>query len=232
MNSPGAIAMGDSPVRHPVRMESSPIVMDSSDPTLLATELGNHWVRRAVGRALPVLWGEADAPADGPSIHLSLLSAVPAMVPRGPRELPPLRLALRLAVAVRAPTAAEADAILIALAFAAAETGTPEIEPSAPSIGEALSRPLLVLRVLVERPRLAAKPTPLVREPLTTRWSTATTIRGRVLGPQDVPISGAFIEVAGFGVAEYSNHRGEFSLAALGRGGDVEPVLVVGNYRQ
>jgi hypothetical protein len=80
---------------------------------------------------------------------------------------------------------------------------------------------------LVERSRSAVKPTPLVREPLTTRWSATTTIRGRVLGPRDVPISGALIEVAGFGIAEYSNHRGEFSLAAVGRGGDLDPVLLV-----
>lgn len=222
-----AVLVSESRVQQRFRAEAPGVVISTGDPHLIARDLGEHWVRRAVGRDLPVQWGPASATEAGPTVGLSLLSAVPVMVPRQSRELPPVRLVVRLAVAVRAPTRPEADAVLLALAFSAAEFGSPEIE--APTVADpplVEQPPVLVVRIILERPR-AGKTAPLVRAPLVTQWSVGTSIRGRVLGPHDTPVAGALVEVAGSSVAEYSNHRGEFSLPAVGRGDDLVPVLVI-----
>jgi hypothetical protein len=136
----------------------------------------------------------------------------------------------RYLVTVSGPNRAEADRLLVALGFAAIDHGTPEIERdgASPDLWLALrvaARPALVVREVVERPRVA-KRAPLVRRPLVTEWSHSRTVRGRVTGPERTPISGARIDVVNTDLTTYSDHRGEFVLTGV-PAGPAAPTLII-----
>ncbi len=61
-------------------------------------------------------------------------------------------------------------------------------------------RPSFVLRlpVIKERPEPAVK---LVRKPLTVKHTGLVGLHGAVLGPEDIPIAGARVELPAFGLS-------------------------------
>ena len=76
--------------------------------------------------------------------------------------------------------------------------------------------PSFAISVPVARP--APEPAPPVRSPLVLQDAGVRRLAGTVLGPGDVPISGAFVEMPLLGLSTRSDHRGRFTFAAVPSG--------------
>jgi hypothetical protein len=136
----------------------------------------------------------------------------------------------RYLVTVSAPSRAEADRVIVALGFAALDRGSPELERdgAGPDLWLALrvpARPALVVREVLERPRFM-KRVPLVRRPPVTEYAASRRVAGRIVGPGNIAIAGARIEVASAGLTAFSDHRGEFILAGVPTG-PPDPTLFI-----
>jgi hypothetical protein len=198
---------------------------DSDPLDVVEARLVTGWIKPAAGD-VAVVFGplEAEPLLEGtPEIHLTLLGISPAPQARAlSRQPQSLLMFARYLVTVRAPSRAEADRLIVALGFAALDRGTPEIERDGggPDLWLALraaARPALVVRAMLERSRVL-KRVPLVRRPLVTEYAPSRRVGGRIVGPGDIPIAGARIEVVSAGLTTYSDHRGEFILAGVPTG--------------
>jgi hypothetical protein len=144
-------------------------------------------------------------------LHLYLLEITGSPPPRATRRAPH-QLQLRYLVTGTHP-------LLSDLLFAALEREDFEVDLSPlPAAGWAAfgvpPRPSFVLVAPLTRARPEAI-APRVRHPLEVRATPAAPLQGVVLGPGEVPISGALVEVPGLDLAVRTNHRGEFQLAAV-----------------
>ncbi|MGZ6682465.1 MAG: hypothetical protein ACXVFK_19875, partial [Solirubrobacteraceae bacterium] len=63
--------------------------------------------------------------------------------------------------------------------------------------------------------RPAPEPAPPVRAPLVLRGAGLRRLGGIVLGPGDVPVADAFVELPLLGLATRSDRRGRFTFAAV-----------------
>ena len=194
--------------------------------------LVEEWVRPAVGPDVEVRFGAIEDPrGTAPrTVFLTLLDLAPSPSPRRGTGPAPLQLRARYLITVDGFGPSEGAQCLADLAFAAAAMAQLELDPSPPgaqawrALG-ATARPALIASVLLQRDR-DQKPVPRVRVPLITRWSPISPLVGIVMGPRDVPIAGALVEIDGLSVTTYTNHRGEFSFRTV-PGGDPPPNLVV-----
>jgi hypothetical protein len=223
--------MGEMTVRGP---GSDPTSGAEGDPLdIVETRLVTSWIKPAVGEiaigfgpveATPLLEGAA-------AIHLTFLGITPAAPARSVSRQPQsLLMFARYLVTAIAPSPAEADRLIVALGFSALDRGSPELERdgAAPDLWLAMgvaARPALLVREVLERPRIARR-VPLVRYPAVTEYSPGRKVSGRVVGPGEVPITGASVEVLSAGLITYSDHRGEFTLAGVPTG-PPDPTLVV-----
>lgn len=206
----------------------------SSEVAEAESRLRDRWILPALGPDAHVRVGRIDdstPPAgDGTAVTMTLIDVVPAPLPRGPVGLPPLQLRARYLVTIAAPDATTERQALAELAFSAGPVTEVELEPTARglellrSLGVS-TRPALLISVLLQRER-HTRPMRRVRQPLVTKWSPARPVSGVVVGPGDVPIAGAFVEVEGLSQTAYSNHRGEFAFRSV-PGADPPPTLVV-----
>ncbi len=179
------------------------------------SQLTEAWIHPALGADVEVVVGppgDVGAPAPGAQIDLTLLDLVPVTPARASHRPTPLLLQARCLVTA---SGADADQWIVALAFHALEAGQPELERDglAPALWAALgakARPALVARALLEQSR-EVPPVPLVRQ-VVTEWSRRRQLDGRIVGPGDVPIAGARVEVERLGLTTVSDHRGEFHL--------------------
>jgi len=195
------------------------------------SRLADQWIRAALGPDVQVVVGTiADAPpSSGTSVTLMLLHIAPAPRPRTTAGIQPLLLRARYLVTIAAPDRAAERQALAELAFAAGPSTEVELESTAPgpelwqSLGVRV-RPALFVSVLLQRER--RRPIKRVRQPLVTEWSPSRPLAGVVIGPGDVPIAGALVEVEGLPQTAYSNHRGEFAFRSV-PGADPPPTLVV-----
>lgn len=194
--------------------------------------LADQWIRSALGPDVQVVVGTiADAPpSSGTSVTLTLLHMAPAPRPRTTAGIQPLLLRARYLVTIAAPDRAAERQALAELAFAAGPSAEVELEATAPgpelwqSLG-VRARAALFVSVLLQRERRRPA-VPRVRQPLVTQWSPQRPLSGVVVGPGDVPIAGALIEVEGLPQSTYSNHRGEFAFRSV-PGAEPLPTLVV-----
>ena len=109
--------------------------------------------------------------------------------------------------------------LLLDLAFTALGTADLDVssEPVAPELWTALSaipRPSFILRAAIrrERPEVIA---PRVLVPLVVEPGRLTAVEGVVLGPNEVALSGAEIDVVGLDHATRTDGRGRFRLGGL-----------------
>lgn len=204
----------------------------SSEVAETEGRLTDHWIRPALGPDVQIVVGPPNdsAPADGTSVTLTLMDIAPAPPARTTDGVPPLKLRARYLVTVAAKNAMSARQALADLAFSAGPAEDVELQATAPgpelwqSLG-VRARPAVVVSVLFQRER-QTRPVPRVREPLITRWSPSRALVGVVLGPGNVPIAGALVEVEGVEQSTYSNHRGEFAFRSV-PGSEPAPALVV-----
>jgi hypothetical protein len=130
----------------------------------------------------------------------------------------PLRVALRYLVTTWGEPL-EAHRVLGALVFEALADPdvTVDLRPLSPQAWTALGtvpRPAFILQRTVQRER-AVSLAPPVTERLALRTGPLTTLHGVVLGPGDIPLASASVEVPHLGKRATTDGRGAFRLAGL-----------------
>lgn len=176
------------------------------------------WAGATVSQAAVSLEPPADH-ADGQGVSLYLLELVAAPSMRGGEGRTPLQLALRYLVTTWAADARAAHELLGQLVAAAMERHDfdAELTPPATELWSALGvrpRPAFLLRVPVrqERPEPERRP---VRQPLRVQFGTMAHLAGVVLGPGDVPVSGARVEIPIVGAATETDAWGRFAFPGV-----------------
>jgi hypothetical protein len=198
-------------------------MIDETDDLLV------KWAERVVPKADVSLERPRDDGAGaGVSIHLLDLVADP--LPRADRKPSVLRMSLRYLVTTWAEDPRRAHKLLGELAFAAMEeTGFEvELEPLSPAFWEALGttpRAHMQLRVPVRRPS-EVRVARLVEKPLVVQATDLTTLEGVILGPRDVPVPDAFVELPALQRFTRSDGNGRFSFVGIPVEPPVKKLLV------
>jgi hypothetical protein len=190
----------------------------------------DSWVRERLGevechRSRP---DDADGAV---RLHLLLLEvrsgAGAAGMARGPAFL---ELQLRHLLCWGGPATPDHEAQLVELAFAALEHPRRDLQLDLRGLApedwlslQLRQRPCLVFESTLRRER-SLEPAPRVRA-AQLRGVPSGVVRGVVLGPADVPIAGAQVEVPAFGVTTTTDSQGRFQLPRMpldGRGTAVQ----------
>jgi len=186
-------------------------VIDSIDLQLQA------WVQSVAADAAIVFAppSAGDAEEAAPRVHIYLLHVVPGLTRTNlPASNAVSELLLRYLITVDAADITAAHRLLGELAFAALENADFEVdlEPLPPSVWRAFGvppQPSFMLRVPLRRQRPQPE-APLVRQPLAVETSSISALTGRVLGPEDVPLSGATVELPSLHLRQTTDPNGRF----------------------
>jgi hypothetical protein len=178
------------------------------------------WVGRVLGDA-PVSLSAPAGDTGQPGVGLFLLELGAAPPPRTTRR-PPLRISLCYLVTAGADTPERAHHLLGELVFAALEEPDFEVDlsPLPITLWSALGvppRPAFRLRVPCERKR-PMPVVPRVRVPLVIRTVPAEALQGRVVGPGDIPIPGALVELPSMSLYSRTDAQGRFRFPAVPTG--------------
>ena len=157
-----------------------------------------------------------DAPASGrpgAGVSLYLLELVERLQASGPAP-PQLQLSLRYLVTTWAQQPDEAHRMLGQLAFAAMAQPDYEVElrPVAAETWLALGappQPSFVIRLPLRQERRQPE-LHYVTKPVVLQLSSARALYGLVLGPADVPVAGARVELPALRLAAETDARGRF----------------------
>lgn len=183
------------------------------------------WVGEVVGD-IPIFLAAPERESRGHGVRLYLLELGAAPPARSVRRVP-LQFSVCYLVTVDAETPERAHQLLGELVFAALEAPGFEVDLSAPplELWTALGvspQPAFRLRLPVRRERAE----PNVRRvsfPLVTQSVKNEVLVGRVVGPGDVPIPGALVELPSLKLSTRTDARGGFrfplvpSLESIGR---------------
>ena len=175
------------------------------------------WVTGVLG-GIEVLLSLPDPSRAGKGVCLYLFELVPKPAPRS-NTPPPLQISLRYLVTTWSEDTAEAHRMLGDLVFAAMPNTDFEadLNPLPPATWTAFGlapQPSFVLTVplRVERP---VPPVKLVRKPLVVHTAPITSLSGVVLGPGNVPLPKARVEIPILNLFDWTDTRGRFHFPAL-----------------
>ena len=185
----------------------------------LTDERLSTWIGATVENATVTLALPVDAPAPtGEGVSLYLLSFANCPPPRT-NERPPLQILLRYLVTTWATTPQKAHQLLGDLAFAAMGVSefSIDLDPLPAETWLALKlvpRPafMLSLPVRQERPKARVE---YVRSALSVKTEPMSQLIGRVVGPGDLPIVGARVEITGLQLFNYTDANGQFRFLGL-----------------
>lgn len=189
------------------------VVIDQADRDLCA------WVQSVIPD-IDVLLGSPHQVNGKQGISLYLFALVPPSTAWMNRaSATQTRVALRYLVTTWAEEEEEAHRLLGRLIMALMEKREYELELTdlPPSLWTAFGlvpRPAFMLRVplYVEHP---APTPPLVQGPLVVRGAPASSLHGTVLGPGNVPVAGASVELPALQLTAHTNARGRFHFATV-----------------
>ncbi len=175
------------------------------------------WVEAILGPVSVSLAPPADK-QNGPGVNLYLFELIDTPPARGTKR-PPLQLSLDYLVTTWAEEPQEAHRLLGELVFAAMESTDfdVELEPLPATTWAAFGvppQPSFVLRVPLRRER----PEPdisLVRRPLVVRAAPTTSLHGMVVGPEDMPIAGAIVELPSLQRSKRTDTSGRFHFSPI-----------------
>ena len=158
---------------------------------------------------------------DGQGISLYLFELVDDPPLRGSQRTP-LQAAARYLVTTWAGTPEDAHRLLGDLLFAAMDSAAfqAELNPLPAAAWTAFGlppQPSFVLRVPLQMAR-PQPPVPRVRHPLDVQPVPLATLRGRVVGPEDIPLAGARVEIDGLDAIARTDADGLFHLDTLPAG--------------
>jgi hypothetical protein len=176
------------------------------------------WISAVLGEVTVTL----DAPEESQSakgVNLYLLNLVNSPPPRSVKERSPYRIVLRYLVTVWETNLHAMHRMLGELMFAAMDLPEVEVElePLSPAVWSALGlvpRPSFVLRtpLLCERPEKLAPP---VLSEMVIREALLRPLSGQVMGPGDIAIMGARVELPALQLSTATDFRGRFHFAAV-----------------
>ena len=154
-------------------------------------------------------------------VGLYLMELVQTQSARGTRR-PPLLMTLRYLVTTQAPKPEEAHQMLGTLVIAALENPEFEVEQEPLPISlwtafEIAPRPAFVLRVPFrqERPEKLA---PLVKQPMVIKQQPLQSFEGRVVGPENIPIMNARVELPSLDLYTSTDSQGHFRFSSVPAG--------------
>jgi hypothetical protein len=190
------------------------------------------WVDEVLGgpRASLAVPSANDA---GGAVAVYLIEACQSPPARGARK-PPLQLMLRYLICPQAREPKESHGHLWSLLLDASRRAernewTVETDPPPPSLWQSLGippRPAFVLRVPV-RHEYEYRPAPPVTEPIVIEGSPLVALQGTVLGPRDVPVMNAIVDLPSLNQSTQTDSAGRFRFAAVPSGGQSPKCLVV-----
>ncbi len=177
-----------------------------------------EWFESVLGD-VPLTFAPPGSTPSGHGVSLYLIAFDAAPPPRTPIRTPLQFTAVYLVTIWGYDNPQEAHRLLGELLFAALDTTEFEIDfkPLPDSAWTAFGvppQPSFFLRALVRRDR----PEPevkLVRQPLVVHTTPMIGFSGVLLGPGDVPIAGAQIEIPSMDIYTRTNRRGQFHFAGL-----------------
>lgn len=182
-----------------------------------------EWIASTLGD-LPFSLAPPTGELDGKGVSCYLLELADFPPPRTTNR-PPLQFYLRYLITTWAEDPQEAHRMLGELVFAAMENPElrVEFEPPPAATWSALGvtpRPSFILRIPLrrERPEPAVE---RVRVPLELRAAPIVTLHGVVLGPDDVPVMGAYVSIPLLNRSVRTDMQGRFRFPATpgGEGG-------------
>ena len=191
-------------------------MIDQIDRELLS------WAESVAGMPTNLALPGQNASAEGVSLYLLELGNAPA--PRTTRRTP-LQISLRYLVTVRCNDVAQAHRVLWELLVAASErtqSNDWQVDPTPPptefwlACGSA-PQPSFVLHVPV-RHEWEERTAPRVRRAPEVGIAPLERLEGVVMGPDEIPISGAAVELPALGLTAYTERRGHFEFAAVPAG--------------
>jgi hypothetical protein len=199
------------------------LMFDHSDGQL------EEWARGVLGGEVAIALEPPGPAAPQHVVSLYLLELAPEPPARNTTRAP-LQIAARYLVTTYAPAPGEAHRLLGELAFAALEQ--PGFEVDLASLPTELwaafgvpPRPAFVVRVMVRRPR-PEPAVPRVRMPLIMQAQPMAGLEGVVLGPEDIPLAGARVELPGLDRVTHTDARGRFYLPGVPRAGGSQRLRV------
>jgi hypothetical protein len=169
-----------------------------------------------IGSLLPDIAVAMTAPVDEgsePLVSLYLLDLSPSSPARGPRRSP-LQIKLGYLVTTWAAAPETSHSLLFQLLFAAMQEPEFEVELTAPS-GQfwqscgVVPRPAFMLRVPLRFDRPEARVVP-VRSAVEINAAPLAAMAGILMGPDNIPIANARVELPGLRLAAQTDNRGRF----------------------
>lgn len=177
-----------------------------------------EWVSEVTAGVEAVLT-EPSFPAAGTSVISLYLCEILESPPPRTTSRPPLQVNLRYLITSWSPDPEEAHRRLGQLLFAAMDNREFQVDltPVSPAVWAGFGippRPSFGLLVPFRQTRHQplAKP---VLQPLVVQQSPVRPLRGRVLGPGEIPLMGARVELPGIGKYTRTDARGFFSFAQV-----------------
>lgn len=180
-----------------------------------------EWLKATVPKTTVSFAAPPAEAGDKPVVSCYLLALATAPPTRGAATggPAPQQFALRYLISVSASVAEEAHRVLGPLVFAAMDRPGCEVEldmlPA--DLWLALGvvpRPSFMLRV----PLRLARPEPsvgVVLHPIVINHSPLRSLIGRVVGPGDVPLAGARLDLPSLHLSTRSDHRGHFTFPPI-----------------
>jgi hypothetical protein len=177
-----------------------------------------EWICAVLGEVTVSLSAPKDSQTQN-GVNLFLLDLVSTPPGRSMKEPAPHRILLRYVVTVSETDPHAMHKMLGELMFAAMNLPEVEVElePLAPVVWSALgltARPSFVLRVPLLRER-TEKLVPLVRREMIIKNTSLQRLIGRVIGPGDIAIMGARVELPALNLSTATDFRGRFQFAAV-----------------
>lgn len=176
------------------------------------------WAQALVGDGVGVSLAAPTDDGNGSRVDLYLMDLLNRRTTGNGRP-PPHRVLLRYLVTVHAEDDTAAHDLLATLLFSALEIPDFEVEMETPPLAlwTALGvrpRPAFVLRLPVTKVRSRREVQPVTR-PLRVKQTSPTDLLGRVLGPGDVPIAAAHLELPGLARHTTTDSRGWFRFRTI-----------------
>jgi hypothetical protein len=186
------------------------------------------WANEVLGEELARLAAPSSSNARGVAVHL--LEVIPLQQARGPRQEVRLQIALKYLVAASSDNPEDAHEMLIRLLFAAMQHSEFEVDKEPPSLSmwqafNVAPQPGFTLRYTVseERPKDRTK---LVRDVIVHTVATAP-LTGTVLGPGDIPIAEALLELPSLNTSVRSDYNGRFVFPSVPRDPEMRPGTLI-----
>lgn len=192
----------------------------------LTDEQLSKWVSEILEDVDEVTFGPPSSEDTGTGVGLYLIGLGEAPAARGPGRAPH-RVALRYLVTTFADDHMEAHRMLSALVFDAMDR--PEFDVEFEDVDwsafDCAARPSFVIKVLLkkERPERVA---PQVLQPLVVATTSTQALDGIVLGPRDVPLAGAAVDIPGLQLHTETDVRGRFRFGSLPKDPPIERLVV------